>query len=128
MDELTRSKERLEKLRGELEAAESELQPLQASAHERADREVEELISFAKERGHSWVERKEDEEIARRMLGSTAYRSGFEKGGPHHKADQKVDRLKSQIRWWGRKVRKEEWEATKAQYLAEALAKRNREE
>jgi hypothetical protein len=119
MDELGRSKERLEKLRAELLVAESELEPLKASWNERTEREVDELAAFAKERGHSWVQREESEEHVRWLLTAGVYGSGFQEGGPHHKADQKVDRLKSKIRWWERKVLKEEHNAKIATYLAQ---------
>ena len=83
------------------------------------DREVAELVAFAKERGHSWTQHKETEERTRRLLGAGFYGAGFQGGGPHYKEREKVDRLKSKIKWWENKVRKEEWEAKKAQALAQ---------
>ena len=125
MDELRRSEERLEKLRADLLAAESELNPLEASWRERTDREVEELVAFAKERGHSWTQHKETEESVRWLLRAGFYGAGFEEGGPHYKEREKVARLKSKIKWWENKVLKEKLEARKAQAVAQALAKRN---
>jgi hypothetical protein len=114
------ARQRLAKHRAELEDAQRELEPLQASWRESTDREVEELIAFAKERGHSWVSvaSEEDEEATRRLLTIGFYGLAFQEGGPHHKAAEKVERLEGRVRWWENKVRREEYKAWKTRRLA----------
>src|SRR5215208_2072361 len=119
MDELEHSRQRLEKLREELRVAERKLKPLRAAWEERAEREADELFSFAKERGHFWSRHEETADLGRRMLRSVAFGAGRDVDGPYLRAAEKVERLEGKVRWWENKVRREEWEAAKARRLAD---------
>lgn len=113
--------ERLEKLRAQLEAAKEELEPLKASWEERADREAEELFSFAKERGHFWTRHEKTADLGRRMLRSVAYGAGRDVDSAFYRAEEKVERLEGKVRWWEKKVAREDYKAYKSRIVAEYL-------
>jgi hypothetical protein len=127
MDEPGLDHERLAQLRGQLEAAKEELAPLKASWEERADREAEELFSFALERGHFWTLHEEAADLGRRMLQSVAYGAGRDVDGPFYRATEKVKRLEGKVRWWEKKIMRDEHKARKAR-IAEYLKGKEEEE